>query len=170
MSIDERRLRAAARVASWRRAQPSAAAPRLRIALPRETGGYLLFERLQADLRAIGIEALRVGPDDDADLRLFDAVARYPRVGWYLNQLSCVARRGLCSEDADRTAAQALRATDPGVRGQLLAEAEAVLTRANVFIPFGPPVRWSLVRGTVAGFAANRANVHPLMPMALRPK
>jgi peptide/nickel transport system substrate-binding protein len=39
-----------------------------------------------------------------------------------------------------------------------------------VFIPFGPPIRWSLVRGSVTGFATNRWGMHPLMPMAMRPR
>ena len=49
-------------------------------------------------------------------------------------------------------------------------QAEAELTKANVFVPFGAPIRWSLVRGEAAGFAVNRWNIHPLMPMAMRPK
>ncbi|MBW8753072.1 MAG: ABC transporter substrate-binding protein [Sphingomonadales bacterium] len=171
LSLDERRAQAGARVARWRAAQPGKpAAVRLRIALPQGPGGDIMFERLQADLKTIGIEAQKVGPDDETELRLVDAVARYPRVGWFLNQLSCTAARGLCSEDADRSAAQAQRATDPAVHAELLAEAEAELTKANAFIPFGPPIRWSLVRGDASGFAANRWNIHPLMPMALRPK
>jgi hypothetical protein len=56
------------------------------------------------------------------------------------------------------------------VRANLLGDAEATLTKANVFIPFGAPIRWSLVRGDATGFAVNRWNIHPLMPMALRPK
>ncbi len=170
LSIDERRAQASARVARWRQAQPGAGPVHLRIALPRGQGGDMLFGQLQSDLRAVGIESQRAGPDDEADLRLFDVVARYPRAGWYMNQLSCAVQRGLCSEDADRTLAQAQRATDPAIRAQLLADAEAELTKANVFIPFGPPIRWSLVRGNVSGFATNRWNIHPLMPMALRPK
>ena len=169
LNIDERRAQAAARVAGWRRGHGNAPLS-LRLALPGGLGGKFLFERLQADLEAIGVQALRVGADDDADLRLFEAVARYPRVGWYMNQLSCVGQRGLCSESADRTLAQAQRAIDPAVRAELLADAETELTKANVFIPFGPPIRWSLVRGDVHGFATNRWNVHPLMPMAQRPK
>lgn len=169
LGLDERRAQASARVAGWRRAHGGAAIS-LRLALPGGMGGKILFDRLQADLKAIGIAALRVGPEEDADLRLFEAVARYPRVGWYMNQLSCAGQRGLCSEEADRTLAQAQRAIDPAVRAELLADAEAELTKANVFIPFGPPIRWSLVRGDVHGFATNRWNVHPLMPMALRPK
>lgn len=170
LGIEERRSQAAARVNRWRQANPTAGPIRLRLALPLGPGGDQLFARLQEDLGAIGIQTSRVGLDDDADLRLLDAVARYPRVGWFLNQLSCVAKRGLCSEEADRLSAQAQRATDPAIRADLLADAEAELTRANVFIPFGAPIRWSLVRGDASGFAANRWNIHPLLPMAHLPK
>ena len=171
LSIGERRAQAAARVNRWRAAQPGAPTPvRLRLALPRGRGGDILFSRLRTDLSAIGIEAEQVGPDDEAELRLVDAVARYPRVAWFMNQLSCLAERGLCNEDADRMAVQAQRASDPAIRAELLADAETALTKANVFIPFGPPIRWSLVRGDAHGFAANRWNIHPLMPMALLPK
>ena len=55
-------------------------------------------------------------------------------------------------------------------RSALLAEAEAELTAANVFIPFGPPIRWSLVRGDVNGFATNPWGWHPLMPLARLPR
>ena len=84
--------------------------------------------------------------------------------------MSCAARRGLCNSDADRRAAEAQATADPTARAALLAEAEAELTTANVFIPLGPPVRWSLVRGDTTGFAPTRLGYHPLMPMALRPK
>jgi peptide/nickel transport system substrate-binding protein/oligopeptide transport system substrate-binding protein len=169
-AISERRAQATARVKAWLQAQHNTQAPVLRIALPRGQGSAILFGRLQADFMAIGLDARQVGPDDDADLRLVDTVARYPRVGWFLNQLNCEVDRGLCSEDADRSASEALRATDPAIQNNLLAEAEVELTKANVFIPFGAPIRWSLVRGDASGFAANRWNIHPLMPMALRPK
>jgi peptide/nickel transport system substrate-binding protein/oligopeptide transport system substrate-binding protein len=169
-SLDERRVQASARVGRWRQAQPGAPPVRLRIALPRGQGGDMLFAQLAADLKPIGVEAQRVGPDDAAELRLVDAVARYPRVAWFLDQLSCTAARGLCSEDADDLAAQAQGANDPAVRAKLLADAEVALTKANVFIPLGVPIRWSLVRGDATGFAVNRWNIHPLMPMALRSK
>ncbi len=64
--------------------------------------------------------------------------------------------------------------------GQLLAAQKAgtavglaaknALTAANVFIPFGAPIRWSLVRIDAIGFASNGWGWHPLMPMALRPR
>jgi len=170
LSIDQRRAQASVRVARWRQAQHESAPPRLRIAMPQGPGADILFGRLQADLKTIGIETQKVGMDEDAELRLVDVVARYPRAGWFLNQLSCTARRGLCSDTADRLSLQAQRATDPVARSALLAQAEVALTKANVFIPFGTPIRWSLVRGDANGFAANHWNIHPLMPMALRPK
>lgn len=130
----------------------------------------MLFTRLREDFERIGIEALRVREGSDADLRLFDAIARYSGVAWYLNQLSCQVQRGLCSPGADALLADAQAAAAPGERARLLADAEAELTAANAFIPFGAPIRWSLVRGEAAGFAANRWGIHPLMPMAVRPK
>jgi len=51
-------------------------------------------------------------------------------------------------------------------RNAMIAEAEARITAANLFIPFGPPIRWSLVRGNVEGFAPNNWGWHPLMPLA----
>ena len=49
----------------------------------------------------------------------------------------------------------------------MLAEAEERLTSLNAFIPLGAPVRWSLVRGDIDGFAENRWALHPLLPLAL---
>ncbi|MBS0475700.1 MAG: ABC transporter substrate-binding protein [Proteobacteria bacterium] len=167
-SLDERRKIAAGRVASWK-AGGASQAP-LRIALPTGPGADLLFAHLAADFKAIGLDTRRVGESADADLRLIDNVARYARPTWFLNQLSCAARRALCSPQADRLAAQALDEPNPAKRADIYADAEAQLTIANGFIPFGVPIRWSLVAGKASGFVANRWNVHPLMPMALRPK
>ena len=138
--------------------------------MPRGPGADRLFTALARDLVAIGLVADRVGAAEAADLRLVDAVARYPRAGWFLNQLSCDIQKGVCSAEADRLAGEASGATDPAARAALLAEAEAVLTETNSFIPFGAPIRWSLVRGSTTGFGLNRLGYHPLMPLALRPK
>lgn len=167
-SMDERRAAAAARVARWTAAR-QAPAP-LRIALPRGPGADRVYERLAADFRAIGLTARRVDGAADADLRLIDTVARYPRAAWFINQLSCAAGRALCSAAADRLAGQALEETDPTKRADLYAQAEAQLTVTNGFVPFGMPIRWSLVSGQASGFVVNRWNLHPLMPLALRPK
>lgn len=169
-SMAERRAEAARRVDRWK-AGGSGGPVRLRIALPAGPGSDRLFEALATDLRAAGIEAVRTGARGAADLRLIDLVARYPHAGWFLNQLGCGARRGLCSLAADRRVEEARTARDSAGRAALLAEAEAELTEANVFIPFGPPIRWSLVRDPAqVGFLPNRWGVHPLMAFALRPK
>lgn len=166
LSLDQRQAEAARRVARWRGGGQEPV--RLRIALPEGQGADLLFSRLFLDLKAAGMEAVRVNEADDADLRLLDLVARYPRASWFLGQLGCAAKRGLCSASADGLAAEARLATDPARRSALLAEAEAELTAANVYIPLGVPLRWSLVRGDVPGFSVNRWGVHPLMPLARR--
>ncbi len=168
--LAERRAEAARRVARWRSGDGGGAAPKLKVALPAGPGGDMLFDRLSRDLAAVGIELSLAAKPAQADLHLVDLVARYPRTGWFLNQLSCAARRGLCSARADERAKEARSAPTQAGRAALFAEAEAELTTANVFIPFGQPIRWSLVRGDVTGFATNRWGVHPLMPMALRPR
>lgn len=167
-TLQERRTVAAARVAQWKGASGGPVV--LRLALPTGPGADILFRRLSADFAAIGLASRRVPEDAAADLRLMDAVARYASASWFLNQLGCARRVALCSLSADSLVAAALEEPDPALRADLYADAEAQLTIANGFIPFGVPIRWSLVAGRATGFAANPWNVHPLMPMVLRPK
>ena len=164
----QRQREAAARVSRWTTQHREPAA--LRLALPDGPGGDALFGRLRADFDAIGVALSRVGDGKEAELRLIDLVARYPRPEWYLAQLSCAAARGLCSSSADARLADARGAADPAQRGAMLAEAEAELTAANVYIPLGPPVRWALVRDNVVGFAVNPQAFHPLWPLAMQQK
>ncbi len=168
MSLAARRDAASARVRKWRSANPDA--PALRISLPGGPGADLLFGRLESDFRTIGIAVQRVAADAPADLRVVDQVARYPRAIWFLNQLSCPIARGPCSSSADTRLQQAKLAADEAGRNALLAEAEREQAATNVYIPFGVPVRWSLANPRVTGFSINRWAVHPLMPMATRPK
>ncbi len=175
LAFEARQALATARVSQWRAGleageEGEPVTVTLRIAMPEGPGSEALFERLAADLGAIGLETERVAAGKPADLRLVDTIARYPHASWFLNRLSCKASREPCDADADARAAEALKAEDPAERAALLAEAEAELTQSNVFIPFGPPIRWSLVRGDVQGFAPNPWGWHPLMPMALLPK
>lgn len=167
-SADERRTLAAGRVAKWKAGGKDAVT--LRLALPIGPGADQLYARLSADLKAIGITSQRVRADADADLRLVDIVARYPRPDWFLNQFACSSARGLCSSTADRFADQARNEPDPAKRAELYAQAEAQLTIANGYIPLGVPIRWSLVSGKATGFAPNAWNIHPLLPLALRPR
>ena len=176
MPLDERRAAASARVSRWREARAdtgderAAAAVTLRIRLPSGPGGDILFTRLSADFAAIGISSVRARDGEAADLRLMEDVARYPRAEWFLNRFACAVNTGPCVRGADALVREAGAAADPAERAALLAEAEAELTRANIYIPFGPPVRWSLVRGSVDAFATNPWGWHPLMPLALRPR
>ncbi|WP_254912957.1 ABC transporter substrate-binding protein [Novosphingobium sp. B 225] len=163
----DRRAEAAARVARWKAAHKLTP---LRIALPAGPGADALFRRLSADYTAIGLEVQRVRLAAEADLRLVDSVARYARIGWYLNQLSCQVAPAACNPAADRLAIQARSEPDPAKRNDLYAQAEAQLTMANGYIPFGAPIRWSVVSGNATGFMVNRRALHPLMPMAMRPK
>lgn len=189
-STEERREVAATRVRAWMARQaesqktsstppakeaqaseePLDNAPELKLWLPSGEGAQILFARLAADLAAVSIRLERTPDMSKADLVLIDDVARYPRASWFLNRLSCTAKQGLCSPEADARVDEAAKAATPEERAALLAEAEAELTAANVFIPFGTPIRWSLVRGSVNGFAANSWGWHPLMPLAWLPK
>jgi peptide/nickel transport system substrate-binding protein/oligopeptide transport system substrate-binding protein len=166
-SIEDRRALAARRVRAWTAA---GGAPKVSIWLPAGPGSDILFERLASDFSSIGVTSARARTTSEADLRLVDDVARYPRARWFLNRLSCAARRGLCDAGIDAIVADAAKVTDDSQRSALLGEAEARLTQANLFIPFGSPIRWSLVRGNVSGFASNAWAWHPLMPLAWLPK
>lgn len=168
LDLPARQAAGLARVERWR--AEGKAAPVLRIALPSTPGGTIIYERVREDLAAIGIGTRRVGEDDTAELRLVDHVARYGRATWFLNQLSCVARRTVCSREGDERVEEARSAPDDATRAALLAEAEAEITAANGFIPFARPLRWSLVRADILGFAANPWGFHPLLPLALAPR
>lgn len=168
LSMDQRRAEAARRVAAWRAAE-GAERIELGVHLPAGPGADTLFERLKADLGAIGIGLRRAASVKEADLVLFEAVARYASPMWFLNQFNCGLRRGVCSPEADERVKEAIAAPDSAAAAALLAEAEAELTGANAFIPFGPPLRWSLVRGSITGFDPNQWGVHPLPPLALIP-
>jgi len=169
-NLEQRRSEARSRVLRWRDRKDEEGPLGLKIWLPAGPGSDMLFASLARDLAVVGIELERTTTERDADLRLIDDVARYPRASWFLNRLSCSSRRGLCDKGADALAAEAMMSDDAAERAQLLIEAEVDLTVANVYIPLGAPVRWSLVRGNVNGFAANRLGWHPLMPMAMKPK
>ena len=167
LDLAARRSAAAARVSSWKRSAKAIAA--VRIALPDTAGATIIFERMRADLAAIGLETRRVGEGASADLRLFDAVARYGRTAWFLNQLSCKVRP-VCSPEGDAHLAEARANHDSLQHAAVMAQAEREITAANGFIPFARPLRWSLVRGAVAGFATNPWAVHPVLPLALAPR
>jgi len=169
-SIEQRRAVAAGRVAAWRAGAGKGKPPSLTIALADEPGFAMLFNALASQLGQAGIELVRVDPGQPADLALVDRIARYAEPRWFLNQVNCSLARGLCNSGADGAVEEALTAADPKERADDLARAEAELTAANVYIPIGAPLRWSMVRGNVDGFAANAWAWHPLPDMATIPR
>lgn len=167
MTVEQRQTEAARRVAGW--IGRGGADRTVSIALPAGPGSDRAFVSLQEDIGAIGLQLVRVAQTQEADLVLVDSVARYTDERWFLNQLNCRVSQTLCSREADLAVIAALREDDPAERARLLAEAETILLELNGYIPLGAPVRWSLVRGGVDGFEANRTGFHPLFPLALRP-
>ncbi|WP_121117219.1 ABC transporter substrate-binding protein [Croceibacterium ferulae] len=167
-SIEQRQAAAALRVARWSAAnggQP----PRLTLALARAPGLDRLFDTLARQLAAAGIRLERVSPDDRAaDLMVMDRIARFAAPEWFLHQFDCRVQRtgGMCVSAADELVAQAQTALDSDTRNRRLAEAEQVLAAANIYIPFGHPIRWAQVRSTITGFTPNAWAFHPLPPLA----
>lgn len=166
-TLEQRRAEAARRVSAWSGANGEPVTARIK--LPSGPGSDILFDRIAADLQTVGIAARRAGDGEPADLELVDVVARYVSPRWYLNQFHCSLRRGLCSPEADALVVEALGIIDPAAQNVLLAEAAARLVETEVYVPFGPPVRWSLIRGDLTGFVENGWGLHPLFPMAQRP-
>ena len=167
LSLQQRRDIARSRVAAWRSAGGSDVV--VRIAMPQGPGSDRLFSQIAGDFGLIGVTAVQVKRGESADLELLDRLARYESPRWYLNQLNCGLRLGLCSEEADRMVAMSVAEADTVTKAQLLYAANRELATANVFIPLGSPVRWSLVRGDISGFEANEWGMHPLFPLVQPP-
>lgn len=178
MTIEERRALAARRVAQWQSAnaegetagENAQAGVRLSVAMGSEPGLDLLYGELARQLAEIGVVLDRVASGETADFELVDRTARYAAPRWFINQFACSLERGLCVDGVDALSQVANQLPDPEMRTQMLAQAENELTKANVYIPFGAPLRWSLVRSNVEGFAANVWAFHPLPPMATLPR
>ena len=157
--LPTRRITARARLAEWR--QANGPIPELRVALPPGPGSRILFARLAADWRQIGVAARMVAPGSPADMQLVDRVADYDSPIWYLARLAC-GSAALCSEDADQLIDSALASPNPDEARELLGEAELTLLRFQNFIPLASPVRWWLLRPGLNGPAPNPRGVHDL--------
>jgi ABC-type transport system substrate-binding protein len=166
LSLEQRRAIATSRVARWQGARGPVT---LRIAMPTGSGADLVFDRVAADLRSVGFTVKRVAANAAADLKLIDEVAVYNRPAWFLTRLSCLARPGTCSPAADARFREAQAVADAQARNLALAEAEAQMAADNVFVPFGPPLRWMLVGPGIPGISTNALALHPLLPLALPP-
>lgn len=132
----------------------------VRVSMPDGPGYRLLFAHLRRDWAAIGVSAQRVGPREQADLRLIDEVAPVNLATWYLRHFTCEAS-AVCDPGADEMLAAARIAPDAAARREQLAAADRALTDLAVYIPIAAPVRWSLVAPRLNGFRPNAFGRHP---------
>lgn len=165
-NVQERKANARSTIAAWE--GTNGPVRTLRIAMPRGTGSRILFARIRSDLAAIGLDAERVTYAQPADLILVDRVADISSPGWYLDQMSCRATP-ICSSQADRLLDEARIAPTREERIRLWGEAERELIATRNFIPIANPVRWSLVRNGLLGYAQNPRGWHPLQYLGRDP-
>lgn len=155
LTLDQRREEARARVASWERAHPGTLA--IRVALPPGQGATLVWNGVARSLIAIGVQPVRVGTGDDADLRLIDAVAPYDSARWYL-AMAC--RR--CGDDVATLIDAARDAPTLDARAHRIAEADTALAADAAYIPLAQPLRWSIVTTRITAWQGNARAWHPL--------
>ncbi|WBY16819.1 ABC transporter substrate-binding protein [Erythrobacteraceae bacterium WH01K] len=167
LSLEVRRSRAARRVADWEAASGQEAS--VSLYLPQGPGSDLLFRKLAQDFATIGVASERAADRSGADLVLVDRLARYAAPRWFLNQFHCSVRRQGCSAAADALVSGEVAGQQTPETMPPLIEAETLLVDSNSYIPLGAPLRWSLVRGGLEGFAENRWATHPLFPLAMDP-
>lgn len=155
------------RIAAWENAR-GAVAP-VRIALPNGPGMAVLFSRLRADFRRIGVPALRVSfNDEDADLRLIDEVAPNSSANWYLTRTGC-AYRLTCSPAGEFALSESRIAPTLGQRSAAIARADAAYAEHAGYIPIAKPLRWSLVSAKLTRYRDNSVAVHPFAQLRPSP-
>ena len=158
-SMDERRSIARQRVAAWESVR--GAIEPLRVALPKGPGMRVLFARLAADWRRIGVSVILVPvTDEDADIRLIDEVAPNISANWYLTRTGC--NYGLaCSTAGDFALSESRAAPTLGQRSAAIARADAAYAENGGYIPLGKPFRWALVSPVLTLYRDNIFGVHP---------
>lgn len=156
--INGRVAEARRRVQSWRSAHPGPL--QVRVHFPPGPGGTLLYGRLAADWRRIGVETVRAGPAE-ADLRVVDAVAPAGSALWYLATLACPSAEA-CSDEAVDALQRARNAESLLERGVALATADRAIANSGLYVPLGRPLRWSLVSPRLNLFRENARAWHPL--------
>lgn len=166
LSVAQRQEFARGVVGQWEAANGNVRA--LRISVPDTAGGRILFARIRADLAAIGLDAQRALPQRPADLRLIDRVADISSPSWYLGQLSCAAA-AVCDKAADDLVRRARQTDDLSDRQRLLGEAEMMLQETRNFVPLANPLRWSLTRDGLLGYAPNPRGLHLLQYLGRAP-
>lgn len=157
--LADRRAQARGPIGRWRAAH--GAPPALRIAMPPGPGATLLFASIARDWQAIGVQAIAVGPDAAADLRLIDAVAPADVASFYLRAFAC-DRQMICADVTDRLLIEARNADSLAERQVLLTQADALMMDDTPFIALGQPVRWSLVAPGLDLYRESPRAIHPL--------
>lgn len=165
LTIEQRRAAAARRVSNWKTLSGGEA--KLRVYIPIGPGSDRLFDKIKADLERIGVRAARAKNVAASDLQWIDRVERYDSARWYLGQFACTLKRGFCSPEADALVERSLAERDPEAERFQLARANEALASEHAYIALGAPIRWSLVRGDVAGFEQNPRGLHPLYYLAI---
>lgn len=155
LPLDARRENARVQVQRWRQAHPGKI--RIRIALPPGPGSTLVWGSVAQSLLSIGIQPQRVAIEDDADLRLIDAVAPYDSGRWFL-----VTACRLCSPEAMAAIEAARDARDLAIRSKRIAEADIALSADAAYIPIATPFRWAIVTARLNGWQGNTRAWHPL--------
>ena len=138
------------------------------IALPDGPGSDVLFARLAADWRPLGIELVRAGKGIPADLKLIDRVAPSSSPAWFVRSFRC-AVAPLCSKEADGLMDTARGTRNAAERAAMLAEAGRLIDEEALFLPIAAPIRWSLVGDDLPGFAENIFGRHPLSGLREKP-
>lgn len=156
LPIEARKATARNRVAAWHALNPKAPLG-IRVALPRTPGATLLWSRIARDLMDMGLKPQWVGEDEDADLRLIDAVAPYDSGRWYL-----VTACRSCPAALTDAIVAARDAPTLSERAQRIADADMALTADAAYIPIAQPLRWSLVALRLRAFQPNIRAWHPL--------
>ena len=165
--IEERRTIARQRISAWKNAR-GAIAPVL-VALPEGPGMRMLFARIAADWRRIGIPAMLVPANDaDADIRLIDEVAPNNSANWYLTRTGCAYNLS-CSTAGDFALSESRAAPSLGQRSAAIARADAAYALQAGYIPIGKPLRWSLVSPVLTQYRDNSFGAHPFAELRLTP-
>ena len=159
LRVEDRKTKARVTIARWTEAHGQVRP--IKIALPRGPGARVFFAQVQSDFAAIGLKAERVTLDQQADIRLIDRVADMSSPAWYLAQLSCTVSF-VCDAGVDGLVADARNATDRDERTRLLGEAETKLQTKRNYIPIANPLRWSVTRDGLLGYAPNARGWHML--------
>ena len=167
-SMEERRTIARQRVAAWTSARGTLAP--IRMALPKGPGMRVIFARIAADWRRIGVPVVLVPlTDENADMRLIDEVPPNTSANWYLTRIGCDYGFA-CSLPGDAALKESRAAPTLGQRSAAITRADAAFATNAGYIPLGKPVRWSLVSPVLTRYRDNAFGVHPFAELRIPAK